>query len=188
MNRPAAGNSPLRYPDRVGVRVGYDGQNGHPYVAIGRELVARGALTREEVSLQSIKAWMRANPGESGALMATNPSYVFFREQAVDGPLGAQGVVLTPRRSLAVDRSHLPLGVPVWLDAEYPGAAERRLRTLLVAQDTGGAIRGPVRGDVFWGAGSEAEALAGVMRSEGSYWLLLPQAAAARLGGEAKGE
>jgi membrane-bound lytic murein transglycosylase A len=116
-------------------------------------------------------------------VMAANPSYVFFRRLDTAGPLGAQGVVLTPGRSLAVDRSFHPLGVPVWLDATAPAAAagepDRPLRRLLVAQDTGGAIRGPVRGDVFWGAGDEAAEIAGRMKHEGRMWLLLPRELAA---------
>jgi membrane-bound lytic murein transglycosylase A len=161
--------------DGAVMRVGFDGQNGHPYVAVGRELIARGALTREEVSMQSIRAWMKANPGEAQALMNANPSYVFFRRLAGMGPEGAQGVELTPGRSLAVDRRFVPFGVPLWLDAEDPLDPASRLRRLMVAQDTGGAIRGPVRGDVFWGHGPDAEARAGRMRSPGTYWLLLPR-------------
>lgn len=168
------GSGRVTLPDGREIRVGYDGQNGHPYVAIGRELVARGALAREQVSMQSIRAWLTANPSEAPALMQANPSYVFFRRLEGEGPVGAQGVALTPGRSLAVDRSFVAYGVPVWLEAEDPlGAAP--IRRLLVAQDTGGAIRGPVRGDVFWGHGPEAETRAGLMKSKGRYWLLLPR-------------
>ncbi len=160
------------------MRVGYAGQNGHPYFAIGRELVRREAMTVEEVSLQSIRAWLEANPDQAAEVMATNASYVFFREVQGEGPLGSQGVALTPGRSLAVDRKFLPLGVPLWLEATAPAAdgvtAPRSVRRLMVAQDTGGAISGPVRGDVFWGAGKEAEEVAGRMRNEGRYWLLVP--------------
>lgn len=100
--------------------------------------------------MPSIRAWLAAHPAEAGRLMNENPSYVFFRELKGDGPLGAQGVALTPGRSLAVDPSFVPYGVPVWLDAEDPLSRSARVRRLMVAQDTGGAIRGPVRGDVFW--------------------------------------
>jgi len=158
------------------LRVGFDGQNGHKYVPIGRELVARGALEKDRVSMQAIRAWLKAHPEEATAVMNLNPSYVFFRELAGDGPNGAQGVPLTPGRSLAVDRKFLPLGLPVWLDAEDPLDGAKRLRRLMVAQDTGGAIRGPVRGDVFWGHGDEAEERAGRMKSKGRYWLLVPKA------------
>ncbi len=166
------------------MRVGYGGQNGRPYYAIGRELVERGALTLEEVSLQSIRAWLAENPEEAAAVMATNPSFVFFRELEGEGPLGTMGVALTPGRSLAIDRSLLPLGAPVWIDGSAPSAdgnGDQVLRRLMVAQDTGGAIKGPVRGDVFWGHGADAEAIAGHMKHEGRLWLLLPRVAVERL-------
>jgi membrane-bound lytic murein transglycosylase A len=166
------GSGRIHLTDGTMVRVQYDGQNGQPYVAIGKKLVARGALTLDEVSMASIRSWIVAHPEEGKALMAENSSYVFFRELKGDGPLGSEGVVLTPGRSLAVDRDYIPLGAPVWLDASQGGETVRRLA---VAQDTGGAIRGPVRGDVFWGYGSEAEDKAGKMRAAGAYYLLLPR-------------
>ncbi|MBP7335014.1 MltA domain-containing protein [Niveispirillum sp.] len=169
------GSGRVTLPDGSQIRVGYDGQNGQPYFAIGRELVARGALAKEDVSMQSIRAWLEANPSKATDVMNTNPSFVFFRRLEGEGPLGAQGVALTPGRSLAVDRTFIAYGVPVWLDAEDPVQAKTRVRRLLVAQDTGGAIRGPVRGDVFWGHGAEAEQRAGLMKSSGRYWLLLPK-------------
>jgi membrane-bound lytic murein transglycosylase A len=166
------GSGHVRLPDGTVVQLGYDGQNGFPYVAIGRLLVERGVLSDDEVSLDTISAWIHAHPEAGAALMDENPSYVFFRETQGDGPLGTEGVALTPGRSLAVDRSFVPLGVPLWLDVADPHG---RLRRLVVAQDTGGAIRGPVRGDLFWGAGAEARARAGAMRAQGGYTLLLPQ-------------
>ncbi len=166
------------------LRVGYAAQNGHVYVPIGRELIASGALAREDVSMQSIRAWLLANPAEAARVMNQNPSYVFFRAFDGEGPLGSQGAVLTPGRSLAVDRMHIALGVPIWLDAEDPLDPSARVRRLMVAQDTGGAIRGPVRGDVFWGHGAEAAERAGRMRSSGRYWLLLPhEVGASRVAG-----
>ncbi|MBI1244619.1 MAG: murein transglycosylase [Alphaproteobacteria bacterium] len=162
------------------LRVGFAAQNGQPYVPIGRTLIERGALTREDVSLQSIKAWLLAHPAEAAAIRNSNPSYVFFRVLDGDGPLGSEGVALTPGRSLAVDRAFLPMGVPVFLDADDPLDPAQRLQRLVMAQDTGGAIRGPVRGDVFWGAGKAAEERAGRMRSTGRAWLLLPRAVAER--------
>ena len=161
------------------LRVGYADQNGHPYRAIGRDLIDMGALAREAVSMQSIRAWLAAHPERTFELLHKNPSYVFFRELALPedapGPPGAQGVPLTPGRSLAVDRRFVPLGLPLWLDTTAPAPeGERPLRRLVVAQDVGGAIRGPVRGDVFWGSGPEAEYAAGYMKSRGRYWLLLP--------------
>jgi len=166
------GSGRVRLPDGTMVQVGYDGQNGKPYVPIGRLLVERGVLDRDAASMQTIRAWIKANPEAGAALMAENPSYVFFREVVGDGPIGAQGVALTAERSLAVDRDFVPLGVPVWLDA---GDAAEKLQRLMVAQDTGGAIRGPVRGDVFWGFGAAAEARAGTMKAPGEYYLLLPK-------------
>jgi membrane-bound lytic murein transglycosylase A len=162
------------------VQLGYDGQNGQTYVPIGRLLADRGLLPREDVSMQSIRTWLAAHPNDAAGLMNENPSYVFFRELHGDGPLGAEGVVLTPGRSLAVDRGFIALGAPIWLDAPDPAEAGGRLRRLVVAQDTGGAIRGPVRGDVFWGYGAAAAERAGKMKDRGSYYLLLPNAVAAR--------
>jgi membrane-bound lytic murein transglycosylase A len=174
------GSGQVRLPDGGTVRVGYADQNGRPYRAIGKDLIELGAIPREAVSMQTIRAWLEAHPEQAPAIMQQNPSYVFFREltdlAAAPGPLGAQGVPLTPGRSLAVDRKFLPLGAPVWLDATAPYPdGDRPLRRLLVTQDTGGAIRGPVRGDVFWGAGPTAEHLAGHMRSEGRLFVLVPR-------------
>ena len=179
------GSGRVRLPDGTVARIGYDGQNGHPYVPIGRLLAERGALPRDEVSMQTIRAWLAAHPGEAAALMEENPSYVFFREIAgpadAGGPLGAQGVALTAGRSLAVDRAFLPLGAPIWLDLEDPAEGNGRLRRLVVAQDTGGAIRGPVRGDLFWGFGPQAAERAGMMKDRGTYYILLPHDVAARV-------
>jgi len=172
------GSGRVRLAEGGEMRVGYTADNGHTYTAIGRELVRRGVYKPAEVSMQSIRRWMEAHPGEAAGLMETNASYVFFTEEKGEGPLGAEGVPLTPGRSLAVDRQHWPLGVPLWLDATAPAAQEtqpdRPLRRLLIAQDTGGAIRGPVRGDVFWGAGPEPESIAGRMKNPGRLWVLLP--------------
>jgi membrane-bound lytic murein transglycosylase A len=158
-------------------RVGFAGQNGHPYVPIGRVLVDRGAMTLEQVNMQSIRAWLAANPAEAGAVMDQNPSYVFFREirglAPNEGPPGAFGVPLTPERSIAVDRSFIPLGIPVFIDVPHPVTGQPWRRTLM-AQDVGGAVRGPVRGDVFWGWGAAAGEAAGRMRGRGTWWLLLP--------------
>ncbi len=156
------------------LRLGYDGTNGHVYKSVGKVLIDRGAASRDEMSMQTIRAWIAANPQESEALLAENPSYVFFRLLDGEGPIGAQGAPLTPGRSLAVDRRFLPLGLPIWLDTSDPLEKGKPLRRLMIAQDTGGAIRGPVRGDVFFGHGPQAEAAAGVMKQPGRYILLLP--------------
>jgi len=173
------GSGVVRLPDGSVRRVGYAGKNGRPYYAIGRALIDRGHLTRETVSMQSIQAWLQSNPDEAQALMQRNPSYVFFRELDTDGAVGALGVVLIPGRSIAVDRGLIPLGAPMWLDASRPGdgdgAPDQLLRRLVLAQDTGGAIRGAVRGDMFWGAGPKAEHIAGHMRHPGRWYLLLPR-------------
>ncbi len=169
------GSGRIHLDDGTTVRVQYDGQNGWPYVAIGHRLVERGELTTETASMASIRAWIKAHPADGKVLMDENPSYVFFRELKGDGPIGSGGVVLTPGRSLAVDRDFVPLGVPVWLDAAQDGQS---LRRLAIAQDTGGAIRGPVRGDVFWGYGPDAERQAGSQRARGAYYLLLPRGVA----------
>jgi membrane-bound lytic murein transglycosylase A len=164
------------------MRVGYAAKNGQPYRAIGRVLVDRNALAKEDVSMQSIRAWLAANPRDAQAVMATNPSYVFFRELPKpqggvvrDGPDGAQGVTLTAGRSLAVDRRFVPLGIPIWVAAQSPDSPDVRTQRLVVAQDTGGAITGPVRGDVFWGTGHDAAERAGKMREFGNYYFLLPR-------------
>jgi len=176
------GSGLVRLADGRTLRVGYADQNGRAYRPIGRDLVEAGELGREEVSLQTIAAWLRANPGRAEAMMDNNASYVFFQllgeAGELEGPLGAQGVPLTPERSLAVDRRFVPYGTPVWLETEAPFPhATRPFKRLMIAQDTGGAIKGAVRGDVFWGAGDLAEFVAGHMNSRGRYYLLLPKAA-----------
>lgn len=169
------GSGAVDLDDGTVMRVGYDGQNGHAYYAVGRELVKRNILPKEKVSMQSIREWIAANPGEAASFMNLNKSYVFMREVTGEGPLGAENIALTPGRSLAVDNGRMAYGVPVWLDAGAPVAGAAPVRRLMIAQDTGGAIRGPVRGDVFFGHGPEAEAHAGEMKAQGRYWLLLPK-------------
>lgn len=169
------GSGLVRMDDGSTVRVGYDGQNGHPYFAIGRDLIHQGELTKDNVSLQTIRAWLKANPHKAQDVMNKNASYVFFRKLSDEGPIGGEGIPLTPLRSLAVDHSLIPYGVPFWIDVDHPDEDASKLQRMMVAQDTGGAIRGPVRGDVFWGYGPKAEDLAGRMKSEGRYWAILPK-------------
>ncbi len=157
------------------LRIGYDGQNGHVYNAIGKELIARGALTPETTSLQTIRAWLMAHPDQAASLRNLNPSYIFFRVLEGDGPMGAQGIALTPERSLAVDPRFIPYGVPMFVNVPHPTQPDAALQRLMIAQDTGGAIRGPIRGDFFWGAGAQAEQNAGFMKSRGTAWMLLPK-------------
>ena len=169
------GSGRVRMDDGGILRVGYAGQNGHRYVSIGKELINRGQITREAMSMQAIRAWLQSHPTQGAALMARNPSFIFFHVIDGEGPVGAQGVALTPGRSLAVDRRFVPLGLPVWLDTTDPLNPAQPLRRLVVTQDTGGAIKGPVRGDLFWGFGDEAAQRAGHMKQTGRYYLLLPR-------------
>lgn len=171
------GSGRIVMADGTTVRLGYAGDNGHRYVPIGRILVERNVLKAEEVSLQSIREWLRANPSAATQVMQSNPRYIFFRVFEGEGPVGSAGVPLTPGRSLAVDPAHAPMGIPVWIDTTWPGPGDRPLRRLMIAQDTGAAIKGPGRGDVFWGAGAQAEEWAGAMKQPGLAVLLVPTAA-----------
>jgi len=176
------GSGRVKLADGSMTRLAYADQNGHPYQSIGRLLVERGELTLEQASMQGIKQWARANPARVGELLNANPSYVFFREQPLKGndhagPNGALGVPLTPERSIAVDPRYVPLGVPVFLATTQPESS-LALRRLVLAQDTGGAIRGVVRADLFWGFAAQAGSQAGRMKQSGQMWVLLPPEAA----------
>jgi len=160
-----------------GLHVGYADQNGQPYQSIGKVLIDRGELTADKASMQGIKDWGRRNPEKLRELLNTNPSYVFFRELPKDlsGPLGALGVPIAAERSLAIDPRYIPLGAPVYLSTTYPNSTQP-LQRLMMAQDTGGAIKGAVRADFFWGAGFEAGQKAGAMKQRDSrLWVLLPK-------------
>ena len=163
------------------IRVAYADQNGHPYKSIGRYLVDRGELSLEQASMQGIKAWYLANPARQQELLNANPSFVFFKEEKIldpsKGPKGSLGVPLTPQRSIAVDPQFIPLGAPVFVSTTQPNSAIP-LRRLVLAQDTGGAIRNPVRADFFWGFGDEAGELAGRMKQGLFMWVLLPRSLA----------
>jgi membrane-bound lytic murein transglycosylase A len=158
------------------LRLGYADQNGHPYRSLGRFLIDRGEMTLEQASMQGIKAWAAANPAKLRQALDANPSYVFFRELPASGagPIGALGVPLTATRSVAVDPRAVPLGAPLFLATTWP-LSTRPLQRLMVAQDTGGAIRGAVRADYFWGSGDAAGAQAGRMRQQGRIWILWPR-------------
>ncbi len=180
----AQGSGRVRLAEGGSLRIGYAASNGLPPTMIGRILVERGELTKEAATMQTVRQWLRDHPAEATVLMQMNARYIFFREIPGDGPLGALGVALTPGRSLAVDPKLLPLGAPLWLDTTYPAEtpeAGQPLRRLVVAQDSGGAIKGAVRGDLYWGSGDEALRYAGPMKQRGRYYLLLPKAVAARL-------
>lgn len=172
------GSGRVRLADGSFVRVGYAGRNGRRYTSIGRELVAMGEMALEDVTAPSIREWLYARPVQGQQVMNKNESFVFFRVIEGDGPIGAQGVALTPGRSLAVDRAFMPMGLPLWLDTTDPTVKDGIIQRLVVAQDTGSAIKGPVRGDVFWGFGDAAALRAGLMKQEGRYYALLPRAAA----------
>jgi membrane-bound lytic murein transglycosylase A len=174
------GSGVARLPDGTRQRIGYAASNGREFYAIGRALIQSGALDGQDVSMQAIRDWLRANPDRAEELMHRNGRYIFFREIEGAGPIGALGVPLTPERSLAIDPGKLPLGAPVWLDTTYP-ATDDPLRRLMVAQDTGSAIKGAVRGDFFWGHGEPALAQAGRMKQPGRYWVLLPRTVVDRL-------
>jgi len=172
------GSGRVRLRDGSMIRVGYADTNGHPYRSIGRLLVDRGELTLEQASMQGITAWARANPKRVAEMLNENPSYVFFREVPLGdpnaGPVGALGVPLTPGYSVAVDPRFIPLGAPLLISSEHP-VSGAPLRRLMLAQDTGGAIRGPLRFDFFWGFGAEAAAPAGRQRHDVQAWLLVPR-------------
>jgi len=170
------GSGRVEMDDGTVVRVGFAERNGHEYYAIGKEFVKRGMMDKEQVSMQAIKKWLAENPDQADAMMNLNPSYIFFRELDLPsgaGPIGAEGVPLTPGRSLAVDREHFAYGVPVFTSFDAPSGG--RDCRLMVCQDTGGAIKGAVRGDVFWGFGDDAAAKAGPMRAPARKWLLYPK-------------
>jgi len=177
------GSGRVQFDNGEMMRIGYADQNGHPYQSVGRYLIDKGELKLEQASMQGIKAWGRANPDKLEAALNHNASYVFFRELparpggagfASDGPLGALGVPLTDGRSIAIDPRAVPLGAPVFLATTMPNSSTPLAR-LMMAQDTGGAIRGAVRADFFWGFGAEAGNLAGRMRQQGQMWVLLPK-------------
>ena len=178
------GSGRIRLDDGSAMRVGYADQNCHPYRSIGTVLIERGELTLPQASMQGIREWGRRNPDKLPALLDENPSFVFFRvvpppapgtlEAEIDGPFGALGVPLLAQRTMAVDRRSVPLGAPVFLATTYP-LSEKPLQRLMLAQDTGGAIRGAVRGDFFWGFGDDAGREAGRMRQQGRMWILWPK-------------
>ena len=169
------GSGQIRLGSGERMRLGYAEQNGHPYRSLGRHLIERGELTLEHASMQGIKAWALANPAKLQQALEHNPSYVFFRElPAVDGPIGALGAPLTAGYSMAVDPRFVPLGAPVFLATTHP-LSSRPLERLMLAQDTGGAIRGAIRSDFYWGTGADAGTQAGRMRQAGRMWLFWPR-------------
>ena len=179
------GSARLRLPGGQVLRLGYAGRNGHPYVSIGRWLINAGAIAEADMSLARLKQWLRAQPDGGRSVMARNPSYVFFTVlEGLDplrGPLAAASVQLAALCSIAVDRTLWPYGLPFWLDARLPWAGEAAtpFQQLMIAQDTGSAIVGPARADIFFGMGDAAGLRAGAIRHAASMHVLLPKAQAA---------
>lgn len=170
------GSGRVEMDDGSVVSLGFAGKNGHSYVPIGRVLVEKGVASAEEMNAPLIRQWLYSHPEEAQAVMNRNPSYVFFRQRPLeDGPRGAANVPLSAGRSLAVDPAYVPLGVPLWLDAGPDPLTGAAIRRLVVAQDTGGAIKGAVRGDLFWGHGDSAERAAGLMKARGRFYMLAPR-------------
>ena len=175
------GSGRLRLPDGNVMRIGYAGQNGREYVGIGKLMKDRGLLGTGPTTMQALVAWLRANPAEGRAIMRENKSYIFFQELTGPGPLGALGLPVTPRGTVAADPRFVPLGAPVLLDLDRDEADG-----LWIAQDTGGAIKGSNRFDTFWGAGEEAAQIAGGMQGRGRAYVLVPKGTLARLDATAK--
>jgi membrane-bound lytic murein transglycosylase A len=184
------GSGRVKLSDGKILRLSFAARNGRPYTSIGRVLVEQGALARKDVSLQSIRAWLAAHGSSAQSVMEADQSYVFFSLEPLGDPslgsTGTEGVALTPGASIAVDPRLHPFGAPVYVSTNIPDAdpakPERGFEKLLIAQDTGGAIRGPARGDIFLGAGRDAEAVAGRLNAHGQFFVLVPKAAAAALG------
>lgn len=171
------GSGRIRLEDGAVMRAGFSGSNGHRYRSIGKELLRRGALGDRGVTAANIKAWVRENPDAGRQLLNHNPRYIFFREVTdlpeTAGPIGAMSVPLSALRSMAVDPRYIPLGSPVWVDKQ----GQDPLRRLVIAQDVGAAIKGPHRGDIFYGSGRDAGRVAGRTKSPGELYILLPKAA-----------
>lgn len=170
------GSGRIRLDNGREIRLGYAGQNGYPYFPIGKALLDKGVLQHGHVTMQNIKKWLHAHPRQAESIMSQNQSYVFFKINNKPGsPIGSHGIPLTPHRSMAIDRSFISLGTPLWLDATHPDHHKPHLKKLMVAQDTGGAIKGAVRGDYFWGSGSMAATYAGAMNAKGNLYVFLPR-------------
>ncbi len=172
------GSGIVELEDGQRINVGYAGENGQPYTSLAKILIDKGVMTKDNASMQGIKRYLESHPEEKKKILNQNKSFVFFEKTVQNEAYGAQGIALTPGYSLAIDRKYVPMGAPVWLDTSSPGLhsdSENTLQRLMIAQDTGGAIKGAVRGDVYWGAGEKATYIAGHMKNKGHYWLLLPK-------------
>lgn len=173
------GSAIIQYPNGQQAVINYATDNGRPYTAIGKVLIANKSLTKQEISMQTIRAWLMQHPDQINSILNQNASYVFFKLIANKDPLGSEQTSLSAGRSLAVDPQFIPLGAPIWMSTVIPQNTNKNAlipyRHLLIAQDTGGAIKGIVRGDIYWGAGENAAFMAGNMKSPGYYWILLPK-------------
>ena len=179
------GSARIVLPDGHILRIGFDGKNGHPYRSVGKAMLADGVLDPDRATAEDMKDWLRAHPDDARTYMQLNPSYVFFRLiaelDADSGPIGGEGVALTAGRSLAIDRSLYPYGLPFWIEVALPtgkAGAFEPFNRLMVAQDTGAAITGPARGDIFWGTGQDAGVVAGRIAHPARFVVLLPCGAA----------
>lgn len=172
------GSGFIELDDGSRILLGYADQNGAPYTPVGRVLIDKGVMTKDNVSMQSIRAYLESHPDQIDSVINQNKSFVFFKKSSPKSIVGVQDIALTPGYSLAIDRKWIPIGMPIWLNTTYPDSQNnhpKTLQRLMIAQDTGGAIRGMVRGDVFWGAGEKATDIAGKMKNQGNYWLLVPR-------------
>lgn len=173
------GSGVIELRDGKPMHVGYAGQNGAPYTSVAGVLIKQGVMTRDNASMQGIRHYLEKHPEKIAPVLNQNKSFVFFEKSKTKDAFGTQGVALTPGYSMAVDTKWVPLGAPIWLHTTRPSRDAKRqdleFKRLMIAQDTGGAIRGPVRGDVYWGAGDKATTIAGRMKNAGHYWMLLPK-------------
>jgi membrane-bound lytic murein transglycosylase A len=172
------GSGIIRLDNGKRLYVGYAGQNGARYTSIAKTLINKGLMTADSASMQAIRRYFLAHPNEMDPLLHENQSFVFFKTLEKPEAYGSQGVALTAEYSMAVDRNWIPMGTPLWLETSYPDPDSHLsipMRRLMIAQDTGGAIRGVVRGDFYWGTGKKAEFMAGHMKNKGQYWMLVPR-------------
>lgn len=171
------GSGRLHFQDGSSLCLTYDAANGLPYTSIGKHLVQQGELLADNVTMQSIYQWFEDHPEQINKVLWHNQSYIFFREVKEGYQVGATGMQLIPARSLAIDPAFIPFGTLLWVDIEHPKESNQRWQKLMLAQDKGSAIKGPIRGDVYWGTGSKAGEIAGFMQSFGSYDVVLPREA-----------
>ena len=178
------GSGVIQLSNGKSLYLGYAGENGAPYTSIGGVLIKKGILTKDNASRRVIKRYLESQPKKGRTILNKNKSFVFFQNLKQPIALGAQGMALTPGYSLAIDKKWIPLGAPLWLTTTIPDVLKssgRQLQRLMIAQDTGGAIRGLMRGDIYWGSGKKATFLSDNMKNEGRYWLLLPKKTVRRL-------